>query len=143
MASLGQWTAVMADNELEQPKLASTVISMLPTVLQSRLPPSKSIRKTVSMHGLECKTGIRTPPGSERSGHTPSSSLSGIEDTPLRPPATLVPQTPVDQISLAGTGSSPPPAYPPTPPMIEESVGPMAQDPPSGIQWRYAQQGKI
>ncbi|KAL2754291.1 hypothetical protein ACRALDRAFT_1076073 [Sodiomyces alcalophilus JCM 7366] len=141
MASLLQWAPVLEDSQLEQPKLTSTVISMLPTVLQSRLPPSRSVRKTASMQRLECKTGMRTPPQPESPGHSSSSSISGIEYTHLRPSATLGPHTPIDQISLAGSSSTPPPSYPPTPPMIEEPVAQSRLDPSSGIQWRYAQQG--
>ncbi|ROT40705.1 hypothetical protein SODALDRAFT_376471 [Sodiomyces alkalinus F11] len=141
MASSLQRAPVREDIQLEQPKLASAVISMLPTVLQSRLSPLRSARRIPGMESFEYKTGMRTPPQSESTGHTPSSSVSGFEDMPLRSPATLVSHTPIDQISLAGTDSSPPPAYPRTPSMIEETVGQSTLDPPSGIQWRYAQQG--
>ncbi|KAL0944373.1 uncharacterized protein CTRU02_202260 [Colletotrichum truncatum] len=67
MPPLRPWGPIFEEITLPQTRMSSTVFSMLPTSLQSRLPPLRSIRKSASMQTLT----------STRQSHT--RSLSGLD----------------------------------------------------------------
>ncbi|KAK1720923.1 hypothetical protein BDP67DRAFT_391294 [Colletotrichum lupini] len=68
MPPLRPWGPIFEEITLPQNRMSSTVFSMLPTSLQSRLPPLRSIRKSASMQTLT----------SSRQSHT--RTLSGLDD---------------------------------------------------------------
>lgn len=137
MDALRHWTPVFENVQVEY-SITSTVFSMLPMSLQSRLPPPlRSIRKSVSMQTL------KTAPGSRGSSHAPTRSLSGIEAVPLTPKGRLQVDSADTQLSIVAGDCTPPPEYLATP-VIREPSGAAggAAGPASGVHWRYACQGK-
>lgn len=133
MAASRHWTPIFEDIKLEQ--TTSTMFSMLPTSLQSRLPPLRSVRKSVSMQTL------KTPSATQPPSHGPTRSLSRIDAVPLAPSSELVGEDVEGEMRLVVGRDSPPPEYPSTP-LIEEPVDAATPRLPSGVHWRYAQQGK-
>lgn len=134
MDSLRHWTPIFPDIKFEQLQVTSTVFSMLPMSLQSRLPPLRSIRKSVSMQTLKSNT---------RCSHGPSRSLSGIEvvDMPSGPNPELDQHHHQDvHMSLVPGDRTPPPEYLATPTIREPA--PVSVGSNSGVHWRYACQGR-
>ncbi|KAM0328204.1 hypothetical protein ACHAQA_005611 [Verticillium albo-atrum] len=118
MASLRYWTPVLEDVKMEHTTVSSTVLSLLPTSLQSRIPPLRSVRKSVSMQTCQTTVTNKTP-AHESTQSTPRGSpqkQSLIADSPSRH-------------SYASTL------------VDDESVDSAPPSPPSGVHWRYAQQG--
>lgn len=133
MESLRHWTPILQDIKFEQTNVTSTVFSMLPMSLQSRLPPLRSIRKSVSMQTLKSNKGC---------SHGPSRSLSGIEVVEITNPGQKPELDHQDaHMSLVTGDRTPPPEYLATPTIREPTPAPV--EPNSGVHWRYACQGKL
>ncbi|KAH7353412.1 hypothetical protein B0T11DRAFT_117440 [Plectosphaerella cucumerina] len=131
MESLRHWTPIFQDIKFEQINVTSTVFSMLPMSLQSRLPPLRSIRKSVSMQTLKSNKGC---------SHGPSRSLSGIEVVEMTNPGQKPELDHQDaHMSLVTGDRTPPPEYLATPTIREPTPAPV--EPNSGVHWRYACQG--
>ncbi|RNJ51927.1 hypothetical protein D7B24_005687 [Verticillium nonalfalfae] len=120
MASLRHWTPVFEDVKMEHTTVSSTVLSLLPTSLQSRLPPLRSVQKSVSMQTCQTSVTNRT---SSQEPVTPTPTPRGspkkqsrIADSPSR-------------MSCASTL------------LDDEALESSPPSPPSGVHWRYALQG--
>ncbi|KAK2005575.1 hypothetical protein LZ32DRAFT_664272 [Colletotrichum eremochloae] len=92
MPPLRPWGPIFEEITLPQNRMSSTVFSMLPTSLQSRLPPLRSIRKSASMQTLT----------SSRQSHT--RSLSGLEGMhPNITQARIISESTEEHMSLVAT----------------------------------------
>ncbi|EEY14934.1 predicted protein [Verticillium alfalfae VaMs.102] len=122
MASLRHWTPVFEDVKMEHTTVSSTVLSLLPTSLQSRLPPLRSVQKSVTMQTCQTSVTNRT---SAQEPVTPTPTPRGspkkqsrIADSPSR-------------MSCASTL------------LDDEALESSPPSPPSGVHWRYALQGSL
>ncbi|KAM0277101.1 hypothetical protein ACHAQH_006045, partial [Verticillium albo-atrum] len=120
MASLRHWSPVFEDVKMEQTTVSSTVLSLLPTSLQSRLPPLRSVRKSVSMQTCQSSMTNRT------SAHEPTTPTPKPRGSPQK--RSLIADSP-SQVSYASTL------------VDEDSMDSAPPSPSSGVHWRYAQQG--
>ncbi|GKT48671.1 uncharacterized protein ColSpa_08852 [Colletotrichum spaethianum] len=92
MPPLRPWGPIFEEITLPQNRMSSTVFSMLPTSLQSRLPPLRSIRKSASMQTLT----------SSRQSHT--RSLSGLDGVhPNITQARIISESTEEHMSLVAT----------------------------------------
>ncbi|KAK1988514.1 hypothetical protein LZ30DRAFT_571992, partial [Colletotrichum cereale] len=92
MPPLRPWGPIFEEITLPQNRMSSTVFSMLPTSLQSRLPPLRSIRKSASMQTLT----------SSRQSHT--RSLSGLDGMhPNITQARIISESTEEHMSLVAT----------------------------------------
>ncbi|GKT59257.1 hypothetical protein ColTof4_12452 [Colletotrichum tofieldiae] len=92
MPPLRPWGPIFEEITLPQNRMSSTVFSMLPTSLQSRLPPLRSIRKSASMQTLT----------SSRQSHT--RSLSGLDGVhPNLTQARIISESTEEHMSLVAT----------------------------------------
>ncbi|KAF3350761.1 mRNA export protein mlo3 [Verticillium dahliae VDG2] len=118
MASLRHWTPVFEDVKMEHTTVSSTVLSLLPTSLQSRLPPLRSVQKSMQT----CQTSV-TNRASSREPVTPTPTPRG---SPKK--QSLITDSP-SRISCASTL------------LDDEALDSSPPSPPSGVHWRYALQG--
>ncbi|KAK2038187.1 hypothetical protein LZ31DRAFT_599857 [Colletotrichum somersetense] len=92
MPPLRPWGPIFEEITLPQNRMSSTVFSMLPTSLQSRLPPLRSIRKSASMQTLS----------TSRQSHT--RSLSGLDGMhPNITQARIISESTEEHMSLVAT----------------------------------------
>ncbi|OLN88322.1 hypothetical protein CCHL11_00448 [Colletotrichum chlorophyti] len=92
MPPVRPWGPIFDEIALPQNRMSSTVFSMLPTSLQSRLPPLRSIRKSASMQTLT----------SSRQSH--ARSLSGLDGVhPNISQARIISESTEEHMSLVAT----------------------------------------